>query len=177
MFRYFGAKNVRILNGGFKKWVHEHRKTASGQQTLHVSPVSIGVFDYKVADPEKCILDINEIYSVARDIHHKKTDVQIVDARSAGRFNGTAPEPRPGLRGGHIAGSLNLPFNLLINDDGTFKSDEEIATAFKEAGVDISKPILNSCGTGVTAAVVSLGADLLGSKNNRLYDGSWSEYG
>ena len=102
------------------------------------------------------------MYAAAKDIHNKKTDEQIVDARSAGRFNGTAPEPRAGLRGGHISGSINLPFNLLINEDGTMKSDEELAAVFKDTGIDVSKPVLNTCGSGVTAAVVSLGVDLLG---------------
>jgi thiosulfate/3-mercaptopyruvate sulfurtransferase len=102
---------------------------------------------------------------------------QIVDARSAGRFEGTAPEPREGLRSGHIPGSRNVPYSSLLKPDGTLKSAAELRTILLQAGVDPSKPVVASCGSGVTAGVIALALAVLGRPDAAVYDGSWTEWG
>jgi thiosulfate/3-mercaptopyruvate sulfurtransferase len=102
---------------------------------------------------------------------------QIVDARAPERFRGEAPEPRPGLRAGHIPGSRNVPFTETLNADGTMKGAEALRALFEEAGVDLSKPIVNSCGSGVTACVLALAQMRAGARRSAVYDGSWSEWG
>jgi thiosulfate/3-mercaptopyruvate sulfurtransferase len=105
------------------------------------------------------------------------SDRQIIDARGAGRFDGTAAEPRAGLRSGHMPGAFNLPYDKLVNTDGTLKSADQMRTLFTEAGVNLDRPVVTSCGSGVSAAVLLLGLDALGHENSTLYDGSWSEWG
>jgi thiosulfate/3-mercaptopyruvate sulfurtransferase len=102
---------------------------------------------------------------------------QVLDARSAGRFAGTEPEPRPGLRGGHIPGSLNLPYETLYRADGTLKPTDELRAAITGAGVDLARPVVTSCGSGVTASVLALALYLAGRRDTAVYDGSWSEWG
>jgi thiosulfate/3-mercaptopyruvate sulfurtransferase len=102
---------------------------------------------------------------------------EIIDARPASRFRGEVPEPRPGLRAGHIPGSKNLPFGQVLNPDGTMKRGQALRAAFEEAGIDISKPAITTCGSGVTAAILNLALERLGHRNHALYDGSWSEWG
>ncbi len=107
----------------------------------------------------------------------KKAGTQIVDARPAARFEGKEPEPRPGLRLGHIPGSKNIPSQQLLNPDGTFKSPAELAELFKGVGIDVAKPVVTTCGSGVTASMLALALAVLGQTNAAVYDGSWAEWG
>ena len=107
----------------------------------------------------------------------KLGEAEILDARSAPRFRGEAPEPRAGLRSGHIPGSKNIPFGDVLNPDGTMKSPAALRDVFETAGVDLKKPAITSCGSGVTAAVLSLALERIGHRNHSLYDGSWAEWG
>lgn len=132
MFRYFGG-NVRILNGGLKQWTNEGKKLESGDQPKNGEPVAEGTFNYQVENPNKVITDIKDMHRAADDLYHQKDGaIQVLDARSAERFNGTVAEPRPECRSGSIKNSLNSPFNLLVNSEtGMMKSDEEIKAVFE----------------------------------------------
>jgi thiosulfate/3-mercaptopyruvate sulfurtransferase len=174
MCRAFGHRNVSILNGGLAAW----KEAGGAVQSLPEMSAALTTSGapYKATLNKKLIASLSDIQRVV------DTGIaQICDARSAGRFVGTAPEPRPGLEGGHIPGSLNLPFSLLVEaDDMTkFKTPADIRDAFKDAGVIFGSKIITSCGSGVTAAVLTLGLDLLGQplENCPIYDASWSEYG
>lgn len=165
MFRVFGHTDVAVLDGGLPKWVAEGR------------PV-----DDEEVDPRERHFTGRRNAAMVRDVTQmaravKLGDEQIVDARAAARFRGEAPEPREGLRSGHIPGSLNLPFTELLNDDQTMKSEDELRAAFEAAGVDLTKPVVTSCGSGVTACVLSLALHRLGHSRNAVYDGSWVEWG
>jgi thiosulfate/3-mercaptopyruvate sulfurtransferase len=163
-FRIFGAKAVYILDGGLPKWKAEGR------------PVETG--DAKRA-PKKFNAEMN-VGAVAMldDVRMAQTDdsVQVVDARSAERFAGKAPEPRPGLRSGHMPRSYNVPYDRLI-ENGRLASRDRVAAAFTSAGVDLDKPIITSCGSGVTAAILTFALESLGKEPKGLYDGSWAEWG
>jgi len=165
MLTLFGAHEVSILDGGFAKWQAEGRAIESGRPVVRHRHFTVWA-DPKSVRNEAQMLD--NLRSKAE---------QVVDARPAGRFAGTDPEPRVELRGGHIPGSKNLPSSKLFNDDGTWKQGDALKAAFADAGVDITKPIVTTCGSGVTAAVVYFGATLLGARQLALYDGSWSEWG
>jgi thiosulfate/3-mercaptopyruvate sulfurtransferase len=163
-FRIFGAKNVFILDGGFPAWKTESRPTEAGEVKRKATTFKAEMDTGAVAMVSDVQMAINS------------GDAQIVDARSGGRFAGTEPEPRKDLRGGHMPAARNVPFTELV-DNGRLASREKIAAAFKKAGVDTEKPIITTCGSGVTAVVLALGLDALGKPPARVYDGSWSEWG
>jgi len=162
MLHHFGAEQVAILDGGFQKWLAEGRPTESGE------PGS-----------RKARFDAVERRSQVvgkRDVANG-LGTPLVDARGRPRFEGTEEDPRPGVAAGHIPGSRNLPYSELYNPDGTFKSRDEIRRLFIAAGADPEKPFVASCGSGVTANALIFAARLLGNRDTRLYDGSWSEWG
>ncbi|MFZ4806966.1 MAG: 3-mercaptopyruvate sulfurtransferase [Hyphomicrobiaceae bacterium] len=166
MFRTMGYEDVVVLNGGLKKWQAEGLPVEDGpappRQPRHFTArFHAGL----VRDKE----------DVARLLDSK--GAQIVDARGAGRFKGADPEPRAGLRSGHMPGALNVPFTTLLNADGTLKAPAELAAVFQAAGVDTAKPIVTTCGSGVTAGVLALALAGLGRPDVAVYDGSWSEWG
>ena len=165
MLILFGAHDVAILDGGFGKWQAEGRATESGKPVVRHRHFTVW------GDTK----GVRTMQSMTDNLRTKAE--QVVDARSAGRFAGTDPEPHPGLRSGHIPGSKNLPQSNLFNPDGTWKQGDALAAAFTAAGVDVAKPLVTTCGSGITAAVVVFGATLLGAKDVALYDGSWSEWG
>jgi thiosulfate/3-mercaptopyruvate sulfurtransferase len=163
MLRHFGARDVAILDGGFQKWTAEGRPTESRE-----APPREARFDPR-ENPAEIV--------TKQQILAGELASPLLDARSRERFEGSAPDPRPGVAPGHIPGGRNLPFGALYNDDGTFKSPEEIRRLFAEAGIDPAQPFAATCGSGVTANSLIFAAHLLGHDGNRLYDGSWSEWG
>ncbi|MGH6817210.1 MAG: 3-mercaptopyruvate sulfurtransferase [Methylovirgula sp.] len=162
--RLYGAKEVKILAGGLAKWKAEGRSLEAGEVRRAPQQFAVAVDRAGVADLE----------AVKRA--SAEGSPQIIDARPAARFRGEAPEPRPGVRSGHIPGSFSLPWRE-ITANGELRSPQEIAAAFAKAGVDLNKPIITTCGSGVTAAILLLGLETAGKKDVSLYDGAWSEWG
>jgi thiosulfate/3-mercaptopyruvate sulfurtransferase len=166
MFKVFGHDDVAVLDGGLKKWLAEGRTTEDGpalaRQERHFTPRFKG----------SMVRDIREVAAVL-----KSGAAQVADARSGTRFRGEEVEPRPGVRAGHMPGASNVHYASLLTVDGTLKSPAEIEAVFAASGVDVSKPVITSCGSGITAAILSLGLTLAGTRDHALYDGSWTEWG
>lgn len=165
LFRLMGQDNIAVLDGGFPKW------QAEGREIEDLPPI-VRDRHMTVRRQNQMVKDVTQVAAAA-----KLGDYEILDARSAGRFRGEAPEPRPGLRGGHIPGSKNVPYTDLLNDDLTMKDPEAQRAVFAAAGVDMAKPVITTCGTGVTAAIISLALERIGKTDHALYDGSWTEWG
>ena len=166
MFKVFGHEDVAVLDGGLPKWMAEGRPLEDGPalkpQERH----------FTARYRRMMVRDQSDVAAAL-----KSGAAQIADARSGTRFRGEEVEPRPGVRAGHMPGARNLHYASLLNPDGTLKSPSEIEAAFRAAGVDLSRPVIPSCGSGITAAILSLGLTLAGVRDHALYDGSWTEWG
>jgi thiosulfate/3-mercaptopyruvate sulfurtransferase len=166
MFKVFGHDDVAVLDGGLKKWLAEGRATEDGpalpRQERHFTARFKG----------SMVKDMKDVAAAL-----KSGTAQLADARSGTRFRGEEAEPRPGVRAGHMPGASNVHYASLLNPDGTLKSPPEIEASFAAAGIDLSKPVITSCGSGITAAILSLGLTLTGTRDHALYDGSWTEWG
>ncbi|MFT6450834.1 MAG: thiosulfate/3-mercaptopyruvate sulfurtransferase [Halocynthiibacter sp.] len=165
LFRLMGKTDVAVLNGGLPKW------SAEGRPVEDMAPL-IRDRHMTVTRQNQMIKDVTQVASAA-----KLGDYTVIDARPRDRFRGQAPEPRAGLRSGHIPNSKNVPYSDLIAENGTLKHDGELRQIFERAGVDLKKPAITSCGSGVTAAILNLALERIGASNHALYDGSWAEWG
>lgn len=165
LFKLMGKQDVAVLDGGFPKWQAEGREIEDLPPILRDRHIT-------VQRQAGLIKDVTQVAAAS-----KLGDHVILDARAPERFRGDQPEPRPGLRSGHIPGARNVPFRTVLNEDGTMKSPDALRAVFKAAGVDLSRPVITSCGSGVTAAVLSLALERIGHANHALYDGSWAEWG
>ena len=164
-FRLMGKVDVAVLDGGFPKW------QAEGREVEDMPPV-MRDRHMTVQRQAGLVKDVTQVAHAS-----KLGEAEIIDARSAPRFRGEVAEARPGLRAGHIPGAKNVPYSMLLNADGTMKSVADLKGVFQAAGVDLAKPAITSCGSGVTAAVLSLALERTGHRNHALYDGSWAEWG
>lgn len=165
-FRAMGHDHVRVLDGGLKGWMAEHRPLTTEVPKPTPKPYRTKLRSALVRNKSEMIANL-----VTRA-------EQVVDARSTARFKAQVPEPRPGLRGGHIPGSLNLPFEQLSDSEtGRMKSLNDIARLFAEAGLEPGRPVVTTCGSGVTAGALLFGLHLIGRDDTALYDGSWAEWG
>lgn len=164
-FRLMGKVDVAVLDGGLAKW------QAEGRPTEDLPPV---MRDRHMTASRQAglVRDVTQVAAAS-----KLGDHQILDARAAERFRGDSPEPRPGLRAGHIPGAKNLHYTKLFNPDGTMKSADAMRSLFQEAGIDLKRPVITTCGSGVTASVLALALEIAGHRDWSVYDGSWTEWG
>lgn len=165
LFKLMGQDNIAVLDGGLPKWLSEGRPVNDEDPMIRDRHMT-------VRRRAEMVKDVTQVSSAS-----KLGDYEIVDARAPERFRGDVPEPREGLRSGHIPGAKNVFFKSLLNGDQTLKSPAEVKTIFEAAGVDLTKPVITSCGSGVTAAVLSLALEVTGKTDHSLYDGSWTEWG
>jgi thiosulfate/3-mercaptopyruvate sulfurtransferase len=165
MLTLFGAHEVAILDGGFAKWKAESRPVESGKPVVRHR-------HFTVWADKKLVRDAAQMTDNLRS----KAE-QVVDARSASRFSGAEADPRPGVRPGHMPGARNIPYSAMFNEDGTYKPAAEIKSLFETAGLDLGKPLIATCGSGITAPVLAFAAALAGKTDVAIYDGSWSEWG
>ncbi len=165
MFRLMGKIDIAVLDGGFPKW------QAEGRPIEDLLPV-VRDRHMTVSRQNQMVKDVTQVASAS-----KLGDYVIVDARAPERFTGEMPDPREGVRAGHIPNSRNVFYRDLLNPDGTMKSPEVTAEIFRKAGVDLSKPAILSCGSGVTASILALAMERMGKTDHAIYDGSWSEWG
>jgi thiosulfate/3-mercaptopyruvate sulfurtransferase len=162
----FGHDEAAVLDGGLPKWLREGRPTEAGEPAAPAPATFLAEFR---------ATRLRGVGDVMRNVAaHSEL---VLDARAAGRFTGAVPEPRPGMRSGHVPGSANLPYTDLLNADGTFRPITEVTARFAKAGVDGSRPVVTSCGSGVTACILTLGLRLAGLPEGAVYDGSWTEWG
>jgi thiosulfate/3-mercaptopyruvate sulfurtransferase len=160
-----GKTDIAVLDGGLPKWMAEGRPVEDMPPVMRDRHITVSRQNHLVRD-------VTQVAAAS-----KLGDHEILDARPAGRFRGEEPEPREGLRSGHIPGSKSVPFDSLLNEDGTLKSPDTLRATFAAAGVDLGKPAITSCGSGVTAAMINLALERVGHDRHSLYDGSWSEWG
>ena len=170
MLRHFGHARVSVLDGGLAAW----RAIDGAMESGPAAPAGGGTFTAGTTNGAGAgVISFDELAARVAD----GTAGQILDARAAPRFSGDAPEPRQGLRSGHIPGARNLPFDRLLDDGGRFHDAGKLAALFAQAGIDTKAPVVTSCGSGVTACVLALAMDIVGDANAIVYDGSWTEYG
>ena len=165
LFRLMGQDDIAVLDGGFPKW------QAEGHPVEDLPPM-VRDRHMTVRRQNHLVKDVTQVSAAS-----KLADTVILDARSAERFRGEAPEPRPGLRSGHIPGAKNLPFTEVLTAEGTMKDPETLKALLAERGIEGKTPVITSCGSGVTAAVLNLALERTGHRNHALYDGSWAEWG
>ena len=165
-FRVMGVQDVSVLDGGLPKWKREGRPLESG------APPARTPRHFTSRRNADLVRDMSDVKAIIND-----NSAELVDARSAERFAGRAPEPRPELRSGHIPGAHNVPYGKVLKEDGTLKSPAEIERLFQAAGVDLSRPVVASCGSGISASVLALALASTGHLRTAVYDGSWSEWG
>ncbi|MFP4004010.1 MAG: 3-mercaptopyruvate sulfurtransferase [Alphaproteobacteria bacterium] len=164
MFRVMGHEDVAVLDGGFPKWVAEGRPVDDTPPLIHERHFTARL-------NRQLVCDTGEVAQA------QARGEQVTDARSPARFTAEEPEPRPGVRGGHIPGAKNVHYRSLLRPDGTLKQGTELAAVFEEAGVDVRAPVIASCGSGVTACIIALALHTLGYRDTPVYDGSWAEWG
>ena len=177
-FKVFGRTNIAVLNGGLPKWQQEQLPVESGPVELYQDAASEADSDYRYCLDASQVCDLKAVTALGKLLPAGLTATQLVDARAEGRFNGTAPEPRPGVPSGHVPGSLNHFFKNAFNPDGTIKTIPEVRQSFRNAGVgtDNTTRTVHMCGTGMTACINLLAQEYIGKTRTAVYDGSWTEF-